>query len=185
MSAAPARPRFARRDWLELGLAALAEAGPAGVTLEALCARAGKTRGSFYAHFAGIEAFLAALAGHWRELFTEALIIAAEEKPRPAAKLDHLNHLAVRLDPRIEQGMRRLSAFDEGVAGICRAVDARRTAYLSALYRASGRYTGEEAEALARIEYAAFVGMQQTMPGASPEELLATYRAFLRLTGRG
>lgn len=185
MSLPAARPRFSQGDWLELGLAALAEAGPAGVTLEALCARAGKTRGSFYAHFAGIEAFLAALAERWREFFTEALIVAAERQPRPAVKLDHLNRLAVRLDPRIEQGMRRLSALDEGVAAVCRAVDARRIGYLADLYRASGRYSDEEAQALARVEYAAFVGFQQIMPEAGSEALLATYRSFLTLTGRG
>jgi AcrR family transcriptional regulator len=177
--------RFARADWLDLGLEALAEAGPAGVTLEALCARAGKTRGSFYAHFASLPGFLAALAERWRETFTEALIVAAEQEVRTALRLDSLGRLAVHLDPRIEQGMRRLASLDNGVSRICRAVDERRSAYLAALYAASGRYSPDEAEALARIEYAAFVGFQQIWPDAAPDELLSAYRIFIRLTGRG
>ena len=49
--------RFSRTDWLALGLAALAEDGPLGLTIAALCRRAGKTKGSFYAHFPAIEAY--------------------------------------------------------------------------------------------------------------------------------
>ena len=180
-----ARPkRFARKDWLQLGLAALAEAGPAGLTVEALCARAGKTRGSFYSHFAGTEDFLGALAGHWRETFTEALIAAANRQGRPGARLDHLNQLAVRLDPRIEQGMRKLAAANAGVAHVCADADARRIAYLARLYEISGKFSRADAQALARIEYAAFVGFQQIAPDAGAAELRQVYQDFMKLTGR-
>lgn len=176
--------RFARGDWLTLGLAALAEAGPEALTIEALCARAGRTRGSFYHHFETIEAYLAALAEHWREQYTEEVIRRAETRGNAARKLDHLNTLAADLDARVEQGMRRLAAGDERVRATCRAVDARRIAYLAGLYEQSGRYSAHEAEALARIEYAAFIGFQVIAPDTPRAELRANYDALLRLTGR-
>ena len=178
------RKRFRRSDWLDLGLAALGEAGPSGLTIDALCARAKKTRGSFYAHFESVEEFLTALAGHWRQLFTRALIEEADTRPRAGARLDHLNQLAVRLDARIEQGMRKLAAIEPQVAAVCAEVDQQRTDYLARLYQQTEKFSTGDALTLARIEYGAFVGLQQTMPNATPSQLRALYQGFLRLTGR-
>lgn len=176
--------RLSATGWLTLGFKALAEGGPEALTIEALCTRAGRTRGSFYHHFATIDAYRAALAEHWRGVHTEEVIRRAETRSAPLGKLDLLNTLAAALDPRVERGFRRLAAADAAVATVCRAVDRRRIAYLSGLYQATGRFTDAEAEALARIEYAAFVGFQSIAPDATPAELRATYEAFLGLTGR-
>jgi hypothetical protein len=56
-------------------------------------------------------------------------------------------------------------------------------AYLSKLYRDTGRYSPEEAEALATIEYAAFVGLQQITPTGTGD-VNHLYEAFLTLTRR-
>lgn len=176
--------RLSQQDWLRLGLDSLREKGLAGMTIEALCQRAGKTRGSFYAHFDGIDQFLAALARHWRQEFTQVLIDQANLRRKPAERLDHLNQLAVRLDRDIEQGMRRLASVDSGVAAVCADVDQRRTDYLAGLYEASGKYGRDDARILAQIEYAAFVGLQQIIPHASAAQMRNMYQGFLRLTGR-
>ena len=175
--------RFSRTDWLALGLAALAEGGPPGVTIEALCRRAGKTKGSFYAHFPALRAFLATLAEHWRESFTLRLMQEADESEAAGARLIALDKMALSLDFRIEQGMRRLAQLDAGVATICSAVDRERIAYLAGLHGEVGRRP-EEALALARIEYAAFVGFQQLDLGLSPQDLHDSYRSFMRLLPR-
>lgn len=175
--------RFAKTDWLALGLAAVAEGGPPALTIDALTRRAGKTRGSFYAHFADMAGFLAALADHWRERYTTRLIETANAQRGAARRLDCLNELAFRLNPRVEQGMRRLANVNDAVAAVAAAVDQTRMAYLAKLYRDTGRYSPEEAEALATIEYAAFVGLQQiTTRGAGDVNHL--YEAFLTLTRR-
>lgn len=176
--------RFARRDWLELGLEALGTDGPASLTVEALCERAGKTRGSFYSHFEGTGDFLKDLADHWRQTFTEAPIAATGTHAKAGVRLDHLNQLAVRLDPRIEQGMRKLAANDAGVARICVEADRRRMDFLAGLYEQSGKFAPADARMLARIEYAAFVGLQQIAPDAPPAQMRKLYQGFLRLTGR-
>ncbi|WP_172448586.1 TetR/AcrR family transcriptional regulator [Caulobacter mirabilis] len=176
--------RFTTADWLGLGLAALAEAGPPALTIEALCQRAGKTKGSFYAHFAGSEAYLAALAEHWRERHTRRLVEAARAEDRADAQLSALDQLALRLDERVEQGMRRLAAVDETVRRVCAEVDRERIAYLAELHQVSGRFDAADAQALARLEYAAFVGFQQIDTGAGEAGAAASYALFLKLTGR-
>lgn len=180
----PAPHRFRRSDWLALGLVALAEQGPSGLTIEALCRRAGKTKGSFYAHFPAIEAYLSALAGHWRETYTLRLMQEAERNPAAQGRLIALDRMALALDVRIEQGMRRLAQLDTGVAAICAEVDRARIGYLEKLHGEGGRFMPQEALALARIEYAAFIGFQQLDLGLTPRELHDCYGAFMRLLVR-
>lgn len=180
----PAARRFRLDDWLALGLAALAEHGPAGLTIEALCRRAGKTKGSFYAHFPAIEAYLAALARHWRETHTLRLMQEVENGVPAQDRLVALDRMALALDFRVEQGMRRLAQLDPGVAATCAEVDRERIGYLETLHFESGRFTPQEALALARVEYAAFIGFQQLDLGLSPQELHECYGTFMRLLVR-
>ncbi|VVT45500.1 conserved hypothetical protein [Bosea sp. 62] len=180
----PAPRRFRLNDWLALGLDALAEQGPAGLTIEALCRRAGKTKGSFYAHFPAIEAYLAALAAHWRESHTLRLMQEADGVEAAQDRLIALDRMALALDVRIEQGMRRLAQLDAGVGATCAEVDRERIAYLEKLHGESGRFTPEEALALARVEYAAYIGFQQLDLGLSPQELHDCYSTFMRLLVR-
>lgn len=180
----PPPRRFRRDDWLALGLVALAEQGPAGLTIDALCRRAGKTKGSFYAHFPAIEAYLSALAGHWRETYTLRLMQEADKSGATPDRLIALDRLALALDIRVEQGIRHLAQLDAGVAAACAEVDRERIGYLEKLHGESGRFTPQEALALARLEYAAFIGFQQLGLGLSPQELHDCYGTFMRLLTR-
>ncbi|MGE7469741.1 TetR/AcrR family transcriptional regulator [Bosea sp. NPDC003192] len=180
----PAPLRFRLGDWLALGLVSLAEQGPAGLTIEALCRRAGKTKGSFYAHFPAIEAYLVALAGHWRETHTHRLMQETDKSGPAQDRLIALDRMALALDMRIEQGMRRLAQLDPGVAATCAEVDRERIGYLEKLHGESGRFTPPEALALARVEYAAFIGFQQLDLSLSPDELHDCYGTFMRLLVR-
>jgi len=177
--------KLSRRDWCALGLSALAQGGAEAVTLDALCRRAGLTRGSFYHHFRGIDVYLQALGRHWREVFTVAVIAETRAAPSPAARLGLLNALATRLDPRIERGMRALASRDPALALIVESVDVERTGFIAELYEATGRFSAAEAAVLAAVEYAAFVGFHFVRPGATPDELGRLYEAFARTTGRG
>ena len=176
--------RLTRSGWLQLGLSALAADGPDALTLEALCERANKTRGSFYHHFPSIDDYLEQMMLEWRRTHTDSLIEATSNGPNPAARLDQLNTLATRLDPHIEQGIRQLAARNGVARRVLKEVDTARIAYLAQLYNQSGRFTDTEALALAKIEYAAFVGMQIVFPDDGPETRLKLYRDFLKLTGR-
>ncbi len=167
-----------------MGLQAVAEDGPAGVTIDALTARAGKTTGSFYAHFQSMKSFFDALGEYWLEKHTRQLIKSVTTHSTPRDRLGHLNRLAFQLDVNVEQGMRRLAATVEAVSQACEACDRERVAFLAGQYASSGQYDETSASDLARIEYAAFVGLQQTEPYSSPEETMRLYRSFLEMTGR-
>ncbi len=171
--------------WLDHGLAAMAEQGPGGLTIEALCGRAQKTRGSFYHHFESAGDFQQQLLLWWEKSYTHDLIEKVERLGQPGQKLDHLNQLAAHLDPRIEQAFRRLAARSSDAALTCRRVDDSRISYLARLYAQSPRFSAQDAKMLARIEYAAWVGFQLVAPDAKPDEMLEMYQGFLKLTGRG
>ena len=174
--------RLNREGWVSFGIHALKNDGPEALTVEELCSLAGKTRGSFYFHFTTIDDFLHALTNHWVEEFTDQIVERAAE---PAyERQDLLNQLAGRLDPKLEQGMRRLAARNNSIAGIVNRADTDRISYLTRLYSLSGAYSEDDAEALAKIEYAAFTGFQLTMPDMSIDESRGLYEQFLKLTGR-
>ncbi|MFV0475883.1 MAG: helix-turn-helix domain-containing protein [Pikeienuella sp.] len=100
--------RMTKEAWLALGREALTEAGPDELTIDALTARAGKTRGSFYHHFRGHDDFLRALAAAWRRE------VEAGAPPPDAAAL------------ALERGMRRLTRDSAAVAAELDAADATR-----------------------------------------------------------
>jgi AcrR family transcriptional regulator len=65
MPRASTSSRLSVDDWVEAALAVLAEEGPSGVKIDRLCVRLGVTKGSFYWHFADLDAFLGAVAERW------------------------------------------------------------------------------------------------------------------------
>jgi len=177
--------RLTKPGWLDYGLAAMAEQGPGGLTVEAMCERAQKTRGSFYHHFDSAGDFQKQLLLWWEKTYTQDLIAKVDRLGQPGKKLDHLNQLAAHLDPGIEQAFRRLAARSSDAALTCRRVDDTRIAYLAGLYARTPRFSPGDAQMLARIEYAAWVGFQLVAPDATPDEMLEMYQGFLKLTGRG
>jgi AcrR family transcriptional regulator len=66
-----AKARTPRSRWLEAGLAALAEGGPAAVRVEELARRLGVTKGGFYGYFAGRADLLDAMLDHWEAACTQ------------------------------------------------------------------------------------------------------------------
>src|SRR6476659_2572674 len=79
--------RLTRDDWITAALAAIADGGLAAVGVEPLAARLGATKGSFYWHFAGRDALVAAALSRWERTDTEDVITAIEAEPDLAARL--------------------------------------------------------------------------------------------------
>ena len=171
--------RFSKIDWIERGMAQLAEAGPAGLTVERMCAAAGRTRGSFYHHFSDHDAFIRALMEYWRKRDTEDVIAAADAVEGDRAA--ELNALATMLNHRLEGRIRQLAQKDETAAAILASVDEIRVEYLAALYRDSLGVERSQALTLAQLEYASCVGAQMLWPDAPPPALEALGAAFIRL----
>jgi AcrR family transcriptional regulator len=160
--------RTSRNDWLDKGLDALRDGGEGALTIDGLCARLGRTKGSFYHHFEDIAAFLAALLARWEERQTSAPIHHAEAGGSPEQKRQRLSAVVRSLDGRLELAVRAWALRDERAAAVLRRVDARRVEYLASLYASEGRARGA-ALLLARLEYAAFVGAQMLFSDLSAE----------------
>ena len=175
--------RFSKTDWIERGMEQLAEAGPAGLTIERLCAASGRTRGSFYHHFSDHDAFIRALMEHWKKRDTEDVIAAVETgaSDGESDKAVELNALASALNHRLEGRIRQLAQRDETAAAILAGVDETRVEYLAALYRDGRGLERAQALTLAQLEYAACVGAQMLWPDAPPPALEALGAAFIKL----
>lgn len=179
------KSRASARYWIDIATAELRKRGPTALTIDALCRKTGKTKGSFYAHFENHDAFLAALAAEWRRRNTEAIIANVDTERLPRNRLAKLNQAALRLDADLERGLRWLAEGNAIVATAVAEIDRARTSYLAGLYQAVRGRAWTEAMDLAVIEYAAYVGLQFLRPKRDTPELERLHRAFERFISRG
>jgi len=156
----PATPPEPRQRWLDAGLAALAAGGLDALRIETIARSIGLTKGSFYHHFAGREAYVEALLDHWEQQNTRRIIALADLAPSLGAKFDRVNALADAVDHRLEIALRGLALHDARIAAKVGRVDQLRTDYLAALTRDSGA-DAAQARFLAELGYFSFVGAQQ------------------------
>jgi AcrR family transcriptional regulator len=146
-----------REDWLDAGLALLASDGRWALTLERLCARLARTKGSFYHHFADMQGYQRELLARWRDRHTEAMIEDSRTAGDPRARGERLREQVAAADLRVERAIRAWAEVEPDARAALDEVDARRLAYLTELARSR---VADPARALvvARLEYAAFVG---------------------------
>ena len=173
--------RFSQQDWLDAGLSALSEGDVGAVTIDALCRQVGKTKGSFYSHFPTMSDFIRQLGERWRQTNTD-MLIDASERAKPEERRAVLNQLAMSLDHGLEREFRRLAAGDHVAAKILCDVDDRRIDFLAESYRATGVFNDDDALALARVEYAMFLGYQNHMEDRH-DGFADSYQRFLRIIG--
>ena len=170
------RKRFKRDDWLQLGLAQLAKDGAAGLTVEALCKSAGRTRGSFYHHFEDHDGFLEALLTAWKQQNTIDVadqILGHQLQDRAQMLSDLANHL----DQDLERAVRQFAQSNTIARETVRDVDRIRTDFVIELYVEEG-LTKEEARDIAQLEYAAFVGSQIVWPEMTSQQRFNLDRRF-------
>ncbi|WP_425039460.1 TetR/AcrR family transcriptional regulator [Primorskyibacter sp. S187A] len=170
--------RFKKDDWLRHGLTQLSEKGPEAVKLEAICASAGLTRGSFYHHFEDHDSYLHAVARMWLEEQTHAVAREMEADSSADAQSEALTEAAMGIDYRLELGIRELARRLPPVAKIVTQADQLRLGILSDLYARRFGLEPARAEALAFLEYAAFSGLillEPDMPRARQMALAELY----------
>lgn len=148
--------RLSRADWLKAGLQALARDGAASLKADVLAKRLGVSRGSFYWHFADIDAFHDALAAAWRDVAVEQ-VIRMLEQAAPRMRMRRLLGVALGADPSLEIGMRAWAASSPRAQEAVTAVDARRLAYMERMLTAVG-VAPEASGVRARVIYWAYLG---------------------------
>ena len=105
------------------------------------------------------------------------MLIEAGERAKPEERRAVLNQLAMSLDHGLEREFRRLAAGE-----VLHDVDDRRIEFLAESYRATGVFNDDDALALARVEYAMFLGYQNHMEDRH-DEFADSYQRFLRIIG--
>lgn len=176
---APGR-RLRRSDWLDLGLRELASQGPGKIGIDRLCRVAGRTRGSFYHHFEDHDAFIDSMLRRWADRQTLSVIAEVEAAP-PEDRPGMLVLASLKLDHRLDGALRAFARTHAGAAARIAEVDAARIAYLERLHRDLHGMAAGSAAALARLEYAAFIGGLVVWPEASAVEHQVYANRFQRL----
>src|SRR6202023_1045555 len=98
--------RLTARDWIACGLATLAREGADALKADVLARKLGVSRGSFYWHFADLDAFHARVIERWKKVATEAIIADIERYRSFDERLDALLRHAFGRGAAVEVRMR-------------------------------------------------------------------------------
>lgn len=161
-----------REDWIEAGLAALARDGLAGVAVEPLARRLGATKGSFYWHFAGRDALIAATLERWEQRETAEVIERIRALDDPRQRLAALGRAAYAgAGPGNAHAAVLASASHPRVRPVLRRVTHARLLFLAQLYGDLG-VPPDAAPRWARLAYALYLGigeLRRAGPEAGPD----------------
>jgi len=163
--------RLSADDWTRAALAALADGGLAAIAVEPLAARLGATKGSFYWHFAGRDALVAATLERWERTATEDVITAIGVEPDLAARLRLLMSHALDGGARVELALQP-SAAHPLVAPVLARITRRRLDYLIDVFAGLG-FATDTARERSVLAYTAYLGHAQLsgIPDAAPTAL--------------
>src|SRR5258708_21787202 len=123
--------RLSARDWLDQGLRTLAESGFTALRAEPLAKAMGVSRGSFYWHFADVEAFHAAILAHWQHIAAEQIIADLEASAHQEDPLLRLLPRAFAGRPRLEVAIRSWAAHASVARQVLQVVDKRPLSYIA------------------------------------------------------
>lgn len=156
--------RWTRDAWLEHGERQLKAEGAQGLTLERLCLSAGRTRGSFYHHFASTDAFVAALLDRWRARDTDGIGEATLAAADPVERRRVLRRLTAEIDHTLEMAVRRLAETDPRHARRVEEADARREAVLAELLEREFAVGAQRARDAARLIHSIQLAAEMRAP---------------------
>lgn len=160
-------PKLTAADWETAALDALGEGGLAAVAVEAIAARLGATKGSFYWYFKNRDALVRAALNRWEQR-TEAVAAKLEQIPDPAERVRQLVHNTMPDAPGAAVALMLLADNDNPlVADVVRRVTQRRLEVVTATFIALG-LSPDLARRQALASYAAYLGAAALRRG-SPE----------------
>jgi AcrR family transcriptional regulator len=175
-----------RSDWLEAGLAAVADDGPNGLRIDRLCRRLGVSKGSFHHHFAGAGDFKRALLAAYEALVVDALNQAIEQAPAatPKAALASLTAAITGTQSfyrtELEVAMRAWAFSEPEVRAVQERVDRRRLESLEGIW---SRILDDPAtvQTAALLPYLVGIGASLLQPPTPRDQLQRVYELLLGL----
>jgi AcrR family transcriptional regulator len=174
--------RLTRDDWITAALAAIADGGLAGVSVEPLAVRLGATKGSFYWHFENRDALLEAAVSRWeKETTTDVVAEITLARDAPASQFRRLVAGVIERAEQDRVGPALLaSAAHPAVAPALERVTATRLDLITMVLRRLG-FAQAQARRRALLAYSAYLGHGQlahSTPGVLPATRAAR-RAYL------
>jgi AcrR family transcriptional regulator len=175
-----------RFDWIQAGLATVADDGPNGLRIDRLCRRLGVSKGSFHHHFAGAGDFKQALLAAYEALVIEALDQAIEQtaadspKAALAGLTDALTKTGGFYRPDLEVAMRAWAFSDLEARAVQERVDARRLESLQSIW---SRILDDPAavQTAALLPYLVGIGASLIQPPTPRDDLQGVYELLLGL----
>jgi AcrR family transcriptional regulator len=175
-----------RSDWIQAGLAAVADDGPSGLRIDRLCRRIGVSKGSFHHHFAGAGDFKQALLAAYEDLVVEALNRAIEQTATdtPKAALAGLTAAIASTEsfyrPDLEVAIRAWAFSDAEVRAVQERVDRQRLESLQSIW---SRLLDDPAAVYtaALLPYLVGIGASLVQPPTPPDQLRSVYELLLDL----
>ena len=154
--------RTPRSAWVEEGLRALAEGGPAAVTVEGLARRLGVSKGGFYWHFDDRGALLDEMLDSWERRVVDEVVDVVESGGGDArARLASLFSMVTSGVRTSDLAIRDWARRDRAVARRLRRVDNRRMDYMRGLFREISSDEGD-VEARCLLAMGLFIGTHFT-----------------------
>jgi AcrR family transcriptional regulator len=172
--------RFTREDWLKLGARLLGEEGAAALTIERLTAAAGRTRGSFYHHFADRDAFVRAMMERWRSEVIDVWGLRYQLAGSASELRRLMREQPMELDHSFERATRRWATSEPIVREVLDAVDRARIEGLGCVL-AHLRPELEDPQSAAFVQYSALVGMQWLLESLDDPRLPAIRKVANRI----
>lgn len=174
-------PTLTTADWAEAALQLIAEQGLGALTVDALAARLGVTKGSFYWHFQGRAELIAAALARWEERATMQAMAALDSVDEPRRRLALLLDASSQ-PPRSRSLYAALAeaAEDPVVRRVLNRVATARIAYLETCYAQLG-LPPARAKAHAVLAYAAYRGLLQ-LAHEAPAALPADWSLYPEVT---
>jgi AcrR family transcriptional regulator len=167
--------QLSAKDWLHQGIKTLAQDGFTALKAEPLAKAMGVSRGSFYWHFADVQAFHAEILKYWREIAAERIIDDVESAAGTDNALQILLYRAFGERRALENAVRRWAVVDPAAKAAVHAIDRRRVSYVERLLLNSG-ISKDLARARARILYWAYLGFalsDRPLPQAQQRAVVA------------
>jgi AcrR family transcriptional regulator len=185
--------RKTKRDWLYEGLMLLTEDGFTALTIDALTLRLEVTKGSFYHHFKSIHEYKEQMLLFYEQEGTLNVIEAVQHASSAREKLYQLREIIVSFPSRTESVMRAWALQDDMVRDVQARVDSQRLSFVRELCKAlvsesqSSQNGGlqiadsSQAEAMAQLLFAMYVGARQMIPPIEGDALRQLFIEFQRV----
>lgn len=157
-------------DWLNFALDVLVKKGPEHLKIIPLCELKGVTKGSFYHHFKNRDVFIDHLMEHWYQTATQGFIDQVDPNLPALQRLQALDRIIDSNSMEAERHIRAWALKEPSIGQHLEKIDQQRRDYLAACYQELG-LPQQQAQDVALIAYANFLGMTQIYPAPAPDDI--------------